>query len=246
MNNSHDAMAAQRLAQVLVTHDDPLACDACEQALDMYVEAQLAGHIDTNDWSTVAAHLDACVRCSETYALLYELRLAEARGPVPASIPSFALDFLPVVKPSVVTAGISLREALRDAVTTNSQRLRIRLSLALLALVPPPASPLGALRSAGEQIPLYELILENEGPFERVRLIVHPQSDQPEQRSLHIQVEMHGRSWPDLGDLPVRIDTNSGRRESLTDAWGEVVFDHVAAEVIPELAIEVDATPITT
>ena len=42
MNNSHDSIAARRLAQVLITHDDPVACAEYEEALDAYVEAQLA------------------------------------------------------------------------------------------------------------------------------------------------------------------------------------------------------------
>lgn len=248
MNNSHDAMAAQRLARVLVTHDDPLACAACEQALDAYVEAQFAGRLQFDDWSVISAHLDTCIRCSEVYALCYELRLAESLGPVPALIPTFALDFLAPAETSAVPVATSLRDLLREAVTTSGERLRVQLSQTLLALVPPPTAPLGGLRSAGEQIPVYELVVEDEGPFERVRLIVYPQSNQPEQRSLHIQVEMSGRSWPDLADMAVRLDTDGERQESVTDAWGEVVFDHVPVDAVPGLAVEIDAgaRPTTT
>jgi hypothetical protein len=233
---------------VLITHDDPLACAACEEALDAYVEAQIAGQSYAAYRPDVAAHLDACVSCSEAYAILYDLRLAEQRGHEPASIPGFDMSFLPAASPVREQAATSLRMLLAEAVERTGERLRLQLSHALVTLLPPPAAQLGALRGELEDAALLELSLEGEGPFERLRLIVYPQAGEPKERSVRIQVEISGRSWPDLADLPVRLDMVRASREQTTDAWGEVVFDHVPADAIPNLAVEIDAgaTPTTT
>src|SRR3954454_6371386 len=126
MNRLDEASrAARRLAQVLVTHDDPDACAACQEALDDYIGAQLAAQDYAGQVPAVAAHLDACVDCAEEYALLYELRVAETHGPVPATIPQFNLDFLPAPTPQ--QPHTSLGTMLAAAVQRTGERLRVQL-----------------------------------------------------------------------------------------------------------------------
>jgi hypothetical protein len=85
---------ARRLARVIVAQHDQTTCDACLDQLEEYISAQLAGEDYTVLFPAVAPHLDSCAACAKSYALLYEVRLAENDVRVPASIPEPDFSFL--------------------------------------------------------------------------------------------------------------------------------------------------------
>ena len=92
-SNSHDAQA-RRLAQAVVAAHSETACTECLDGLEAYVTAQMDGENYLALHPEVAAHLDGCVACAESYALVYEGRLAEQQVPSPAHVPAWDLSFL--------------------------------------------------------------------------------------------------------------------------------------------------------
>jgi hypothetical protein len=236
---------ARRLAEALLAQPDDTACTACLDALEEFVAAQLAGDSHTARWPVVADHLDTCVACAESYALLYTARLAAPAAP--AELPAPDLSFLQAsaAGPLAPTAlrdqrhAARLREAVGAAVTRAGAQLRLALSRKLLDLLPPPAGPALAFRGdAGAA--LFELELdEPDGAIERLTLSAYS-GDVVDRCVVRVQVTMHGREWPDLAGVPVALQASDQRRSATTDAWGEAVFEDVPATALPQLVIEVD------
>jgi hypothetical protein len=234
----------RRLAEALLTQPDDAACTACLDALEEYVNTQLAGDDQVARWPEVANHLDACVACAESYALLYAARLA---APVtPASLPGPDLSFLQVSAAGPL-APAALRDQrrmarLRAAVVQAGARLRVTLSRSLLDLLPPPAGPALAFRS-GSGVALFELMLDElEGAIERLTLSAYADDEAAERCVVRVQVALRGRQWPDLVGVPVVLQAADERRAATTDAWGEAVFEAVPATALPELVVEVDGS----
>jgi hypothetical protein len=225
----------RRLAQALLARPDSRACDAVLDRLDAYIAAQLGGADYATRWPDIAWHLDSCVDCAEAYALHYEARLAEQRAPDPQSIPAPDLSFLPGAAP--------LHVALAAAVERASGRLRLRLSQALLDLLPPPSSPALALRSSDEAgAPLFDLELDApDEAIERLQLTAYRQPGHPGDCLLRVQLKLRDRDWPDLAQIPIALHLGDQRRQALTDPWGEAVFDALPEALLPELLVEVDA-----
>jgi hypothetical protein len=237
--NNRDAQA-RTLAQVLLAQPDTAACIVCLDTIEAYVAAQLAGEEYAARWVAVAQHLDSCVACAESYARVYEARLAESEAPAPARIPAPDLSFLPGA--AARGAPGLLRAALAAAVERAGAHLRLTLSQALLDLLPP-SSPALALRSGMADTPLFALDLDEPGSeVEQLRLSAYADSHAAERCSVRVQLSLRGREWPDLAGIPVALILGADRRPAATDSWGEAVFGDVPAEALPGLVVEVDAS----
>jgi hypothetical protein len=229
---------ARGLARVLVMGDDENRCEACLDGLEEYVEAQLAGEDYARRFATLAAHLDSCVECAEAYAMLYEVRLAEAEGrlPSPAAMPPPDLSFLPSS-----SGPRTLLEALDGVVSRAGTRLRITLSKALLELLPRPSGPALAFRG-GEEPPRHQLDLERPAAHvAQIQLAIYDR--QADSVSVQVKVALEGREWPDLGEIPVALSAGAAGRLAMTDAWGVAVFDDVPVTSLDGLQVDVELGP---
>lgn len=84
--------------------DDVLSHEECITWLPEFVDAEIGGERVAEKFPQVKQHLDLCDDCSEQYAELLELTLAERAGdiPVPATIPEPDLGFLQAPVPAPV------------------------------------------------------------------------------------------------------------------------------------------------
>jgi hypothetical protein len=231
MSNPSPDARAHALARALLAAPDPAACDACLDALEGYVDAQLAGEGYQALLPTVAAHLDSCVECAVSYAVLYEVRLAEARGALPSvAAPPPDLSFLPQRQ--------GLAELLVGALRRAGDTLRLALSEPLLdALRDAPRPPALALRDADDE-PLFALDLATPDPLvERLTLAAYAESS-PGSCQVQVSVALPGRSWPQLAGLPVRLVSRNLERSALTDPWGEASFERIPLTALPGLSVE--------
>ena len=243
MDHHHQKEAqARRLAQIIVASQDDIACVACLDQLEAYVNAQLAGDNYLALFPAVVQHLDSCVDCAESYALLYEVRLAENTAPLPAvaAEPEYMLS-----------AATRLREALRQAVEHTGMRIRLTLTQTLLDALPTIQTPAPTLRAGtSSNAPSIDLDLDDRAsPVSRLRLTMHPVTGATESYSVRVQVALYDRAWPDLADIAVTLQYGGTQRHALTDPWGEAVFDDVPATALVGLQLEVDAgtaPPIST
>jgi hypothetical protein len=231
MSNPSPDARAHALARALLAAPDEAACAECLDALESYVDAQLAGEGYEALLPAVAAHLDGCVECSESYAALYDVRLAEARGelPLPAAIPQPDLSFLPR-RP--------LAELIAGAVRRAGETLRLALSETLLdALREAPRPPALALRDVEDE-PLFALELPAPDPqVARLTLAAYPE-EAPGSCQVQVAVALPGRAWPQLAGVPVRLVGRGIERSALTDPWGEASFERVPLMALPGLSVE--------
>ena len=71
--SEHPHDPGQLLGRLLGPAEDELSCDACFEALDRYVEQQLAGNDADGLVPGMAAHLQGCPACAEEHASLRAL-----------------------------------------------------------------------------------------------------------------------------------------------------------------------------
>jgi hypothetical protein len=225
---------ARRLAEALVANEDEADCLACLDGLEAYVDAQLAGEDYLAQMPQVAQHLDTCVACAEAYALVYEVRLAEANLPLPARIPPPDLAFLrsPLQR---------LQELLAGAVEPLATGLRLVFSQALLAALdalPSTAAP--ALRGEFAAAPLFELLLANPAPaVESLHLSLYPDGARPGLGTLRAQLALVGRDWPDLAGINIVVRWLGAEQQATSDEWGEALIPGVPLDVVAQLVVEV-------
>ena len=239
-----------QLAQALLAPIDTAACTVCLDELEDYITGQLASADYQARWPRVAQHLDSCVDCAESYALLYQARLAEHSLLLPAHIPTADLSFLQAgavgpLEPADLRANRQARKlqrALGAAVERSGARLRLTLSRALLDLLATrPAGPALAFRSGDEQALLELALDEPNAEVARLQLSAYAAPAPSEHCTVRIQLALHDREWPDLAGVQVALLTQDEHRQTTTDAWGEATFADVPLAALPILQIEIDA-----
>jgi hypothetical protein len=218
---------ARRLARLLVEAPDPAACERCLDALEAYCAAQIAGGGPAQP--EIASHLDRCVACAESYALLYESLLAGDQIPEPAQYPTPDLAFLREGAPT-------LAAALAQAVERAGGVVRLRLSQLLLDLLPPPAL---ALRSAAG--PLMEITISTPGELIEGLTVTAQPEGQGDRCTLSVRVAIAEREWPELAGVVVRLTVGGALRQATTDVWGEALFPQVPRAMLSAAQIEVAA-----
>lgn len=244
MDEQHTARA-RRLAELLVEQPDEAAHTACLDDLEAYVTLQLAGGDYATRFPHVARHLDQCVGCAESYAMLYEALAFGFVHAEPPVIPAPNLAFLepnasgPLVPEHLRQrrATTSLHQLIERAVMQARHTLRVRFSEPLLAALRP-AGPILALRGTDPNA-IFSLSLDAPtNGVERLEISAYA-TDIPDQCDLRVQVALTGREWPDLEGIPVTISIGEQQRQMLTDAWGEVQLPGVLRADLSQLEIEV-------
>lgn len=219
-------MSLARLAKViqLVPGRD---CEPILAQLEAYIAHQLAGKAYRRLLASVADHLDGCVACSQAYARLYELALAEAAGrlPTPAHIPPPDLHFLP-----------NRSQRLQQAVRRFGQAIQLQLSAELLPLLTPRPAAL-ALRAA-EQNLLWELEAQPDLPL---ALAVYRDLLRPDTCQLEVSVQLPGREWPNLAGIQVEIESPAGISQTITDPWGVAIFANLPIVALPQLTLTIQS-----
>jgi hypothetical protein len=234
-NANNQNIQAQRLSQVLLATPSEQDCQACLDALEAYIDAQLAGQPYTTRYTQVAQHLDACIACAESYGLIYETRLNEATQPEPAAIPKPDLSFLTPAS----TAIDQLNSLITSATEWLGNQLRFSFSQALLDLLPPPMPSTLAVRGS-QAMPLQDITLELAGgSISQVHVVVLQRAEATDQCDLHIQLTIPGREWPDLVGIPITLNYGVQHASALSDAWGEAVFRGVPIRELAEMQIGV-------
>jgi hypothetical protein len=230
--------AIRRLAQALTDAHNEQDCNTCLDMLEAYVDAQLSGAAYTELFPQVALHLDSCVACAESYALLYAARLAEDQLPAPARLPAPDLSFLKSHATSHPSADRAA--ALAAALERVGARLRLTLSQALLDRLPALPATAPALRGVAGRILLDFEIPVSDATIERIHLVAIARDDAQERCDLRVQLALHERDWPDLAQIPVVLTIGDQQWRALTDPWGKVVFSAVAAADLPRVSVTVE------
>lgn len=235
----HDQVHFTQLAQVLRQPLDEAEHQRILAQLDEYVAAQLAGETYTSLFSDVAIHLDACVECTEAYALLYELALAERQAalPVPTQLSRPNLDFLKRQSER------SLLDQLRRAIQRTSKAVTLQLTPALL---PPlrPAYAVSTVRSVADGQRYGELLIQLDLADELAAdwpgaITAYRDAQNPSACLLEVTVEPPGRSWPDLEGIEVVLVLSDGPRDTTTDPWGLASFDDVPVSELATMGITI-------
>lgn len=228
---------ARRLAQTITTQHTEAKHIACLDALEAYIDAQLARRDYLRLFPAVAQHLDSCVACAASYALVYDARTAEVTALEQIRVPTPELGFLQSSRTAL------LQRRLAEAVERVApQHMRIRLSQALLDLLLPPQTPALALRSIAADAPLMTMTLDQLGDTPiQIQLSIYEQHDAPALCTLRAQVTLADREWPELDGIAVAIRFGATQRAATTDPWGEAVFADIPRLALDGLQIEVDA-----
>lgn len=227
---------AHRLAQTIAIQYNDSDHSACLDALEAYIAAQLAHRDYAALFPVVAQHLDSCVACAASYALVYEARVVDTAALAQINIPEPDLGFL---QPS---RALRLQRRLAEAVERIAPRqLRLTLSQPLLDLfLPPPTTGL-ALRSVSSDAPLLTMTLDQLRDQEiQIQLSVYQEREADDLCTLRTQLALADREWPDLAGISVAIRSGSTTRRVITDPWGEAVFSDVPKAALADLQIEVD------
>ncbi len=232
MNDRPDSLM-RALAHAILQAEDAAACDTTLEQLEAFVTLQLDGVDYVAAMPAVAAHLDACVACSQSYALLYQTVLAERSStlPVPQTVPAPDLSFLPS-RPSLGTL-------LRSAVQQLGSSLRLQLSQTLLDLMRPTGQPSLAFRDAeGDPLFSFDLPAPSQA-VERLMVAVYADDRASDLYLVQVSVALPGRAWPDLAGIAVHLRGPELDQQAATDPWGEVSFDNIPSTALPQLVIEV-------
>ncbi|MCU0494473.1 MAG: hypothetical protein MUD01_23035 [Chloroflexaceae bacterium] len=242
------------LLSVLRSGSGDAACRSCQNQLDDYIAAQLAGEGYVRQFPAVAAHLDACEECSGAYARLYELALAAAADALPAPAETYSADLsflLPGAAGPATLADLrtanrppGLAERLRAATQQVGSRLTLVLSSDLLAALRPPPL-LSALRTGPGAARYGEVlaVLESEQALESnipLTLTIYRDAAQPTACLLEVVVQPPGRSWPDLANLTVTLLGTGEERSATTDAWGLAAFPDLPIAALERLQVQVE------
>ena len=80
------------------------ACQACEDTLDVYIDAELDGQNGATLFPDVKAHLNECALCEESYEELKALLLMERQGTLvePPVEANFDFSFIPPPQPNSI------------------------------------------------------------------------------------------------------------------------------------------------
>jgi hypothetical protein len=234
------------LAKAVQFQPDAETCQACLEHLDEYIAAQLAGERYVERYPEIALHLDACLECASAYARLYEIEVAAEEGlPQPKYIPAPDLSFLSThnTSPDPISNWI---DRLRSSIQRTGDQLVFQLSSELLSWLRP-LPVLATTRSAGsEQYGEVLLALEPDEELQAeipFRLNVCRDAYQPDHCLVEVTVAPVGRSWPELGDIPVSLTVGGQVHQAMTDAWGLACFEAIAIRDLDQMRVEITLPP---
>jgi len=233
------ASQVQSILQALFDDEDLSApdCAPCQEQLAAYVDAHLAGQPAGTRFPAVAAHLDHCADCQQTYQELMALLALERSGKLapPPVAPSFDFSYLPP-RPAAPAAQPAARPWRLDGLG----RLVIQWTAELLASLSGPALQPAMLKSAAPAGLRYELADAVDDLA--VRIEAEPQRGDPQRWTVEVAVDIPSRGgWPHLAGSLVTLrrgDATLDQQE--TDPYGKALFDDLPASTLPQLSFTVE------
>ncbi|MGB0383468.1 MAG: hypothetical protein ACPGWR_01470 [Ardenticatenaceae bacterium] len=210
------------------------ACQACEDALDVYIDAELDGQDVATLFPNVKAHLNECAPCQESYQELKTLLVMARRGtfvepPVEAN---FDFSFVPPPQPTsiwqvVERAGREVRQLFTELhiVVKKGAAFFDQLPNPLVAqweLVPM------ATRAEGEEEQEHVLEVPSGEPDLLFRYSVVPPTSDKTTAELKVKVIQHSSQKP-VARVRVTLRDEKGRmlESNMTRQDGLVSFVHV-------------------
>lgn len=233
------ASQVQSILQALFDDEDVSApdCAPCQEQLAAYVDAHLAGQPAGTRFPAVAAHLDHCADCQQTYQELMALLALERSGKLapPPVAPSFDFSYLPP-RPAAPAAQPAARPWRLDGLG----RLVIQWTAELLASLSGPALQPAMLKSDAPAGLRYELADAVDDLA--VRIEAEPQRGDPQRWTVEVAVDIPSRGgWPHLAGSLVTLrrgDATLDQQE--TDPYGKALFDDLPASALPQLSFTVE------
>lgn len=217
--------------------EDILICNDCEARLPDYSQAVTMGQGDDPAWADVRLHLNICPHCSRLYAELVDLTaLAEGEtGVEPSAYPVPNLEFLAAKKPmSPPKVGDFWR-------LDEVGRLLINFSTDLIRAFQPPAQAMAGLKKRDAEKVLYQLAWAEADADLEVSITVKEQRRDATRCTIIVEVDIPSRDgWPNLADTDVILKKDEAIiKADVTDAFGQVVFEGIAVETLPQLIFEI-------
>jgi len=212
------------------------ACQIHLGQLDDYITAQLDDQNVMATFPDTAVHLDTCLLCAESYALLYETRTAEQKGQLinPPETPHPDLSFL-LPDPNLSNL---LSQQLRTRVDTISLHLTERLLVLLRPL--PQAAPVRSASGRYKNV-LYNLTPEHVPDLDlHFSLTAYKDLQNESMCLVEINVAPPNVYWPDLEGYTVRIEYMDEQLTQKTDDWGTAVLANIPINQLPYLTITIE------
>jgi hypothetical protein len=214
---------------IKIEDKDRLTCQQCQNDLPEYLLAHITQ--DPVRWRDVELHLTICPICSEEYDDLRELReAADGRlGSDPQRWPSPNMSFLrppPVAPPppnllsEISRVVIEIRRALQLPQSQN-------------------------LAPEGRRSGIRRLEIEDSGEDLAVKVDIQQMPNDPTQCIISVDAQIPSRGgWPNLGGTQVTLKRHAQELKiAETNPFGEVVFEGIDVEDLPNLAIVVKPSP---
>ena len=136
---------------------------------------------------------------------------------------------------------------LRAAVERRGERLSLKLSPALAALLRPSLS-VAPVRAPADGERYGEILLrldpeELEAFDLPISITAYRDAHEPENCLIEVLVAPAGERWPDLVGRTVTLSTPGGTHEATTDPWGVAAFEDVRTDALEKVTIDVSGLP---
>jgi hypothetical protein len=210
------------------------SCVDCGELLSAYIEAELDGENAASLYPAVAEHLSTCEECSEEYADLKSILVAERDGTLvdPPTQPQFDLSFLRPVQPApslwqvFEIAGIEVRRLFTEI------QIRVGRTTAafgqLPSLLSPQLAPVAISRGVQEQPQAQILSLPASADDLSIGLGIGPVSQQEATIDVRTTQLSSGQPVP-----RARVAIRDAERRLLTiehtNELGSALFDHLGS-----------------
>jgi len=214
---------------------DTITCQACEERLPEYLQAEAEGVEVVAGWLDITLHLKTCSHCANEYKALQELISIsmDDSSPVPIPFPTPDLSFLKQETSSHPQTSVDFWHLndLGHLVVTFSADI-------LAAFVLRPAA-LQGLKSGQARL-LYEIDVSDAFEEFDVRITVEADRRDAGLCTVIVNVTHPDLDWPELAGSQVTLQRR--KKDSVTqetDPYGEAAFPKIAESDLLHLIIEI-------
>lgn len=219
--------------------DDSLSCQACEEQLADYVDAEQQGQQHHPQFGRLRRHLQQCPHCAAGYRELRALAELAYGEPLaaPARQPSFDFSFLAAAhnKPA------HNKPAVRSFWWDDAGRFVLQLSQELLGSAQPSLQPAHVRVKGQGDTPLVHHVLDVPGGDLRLTISVSAMRDDPAAGTMTVEADIPSRGgWPNLADTQITLwQGDVVLASAWTDEFGKAVFARIPLAVLTDLAVEI-------
>ena len=232
-------------------------CQACQERLYAYIDAELDGEETSTRFSKISRHLEECQECSQLYSelkvsLLQQRHNTLVEPPVEASfdfsglselsLPESVAQKVEQVSPPQPTWYERSLEQGQAWIERETERWRqVWLSLASLQNSQPTVPALPGLMSSGEPAPspLGQTLHVNPSDADlEVRLSLSPDPAVPDAGMCKLEVSVHLLDrFGDFSGVQVSLFQEEGIETQTTDTLGKVSFNRLQQNRLPSMSV---------